>query len=131
MSKRNKSPRNNPYSVRTRIQDVEYFFDEKGGGDGGSSSGSSEIVKTCWDFELTNPTSNVKILKQHEIVKGSIIQDKKLVLIRFDSKPLGYAPFDISLKIIEASKLKTGYLAGEVTSKTSENQNASIHLCLS
>lgn len=129
MSKRDKSPRNNPYSVRTRIQDVEYFSDEKGGG--GSSSDSSEIVITCWDFELTNPTSDVKNLKQSDTIKGSIVQDIKLVLIRFDSKPLGYAPFDISLKIIEASKLKTGYLVGEVTSKTSDNQNASIHLCLS
>lgn len=130
MSKRDKSPKNNPYAVRTRIQDAEYFFDEKGGSGDGRSSGSSEIVKTCWDFELINPTSDVKSLKQHDIVKGSIIQDKKLVLIRFDSKPLGYAPFDISLKIIEASKLKTGYLVGEITSKTSDNQNASIHLCL-
>jgi hypothetical protein len=128
MSKGRKSRKNNSYSVKTREKVAEYLVDSSGGG---VSSGTSETVETCWNFELINPTPNVKTVKQQDVVKGSIIQDKKLVLIQFDSKPLGYAPSDKSLKIIEASKLKTGYLSGAVTSKTADDQNASIRLCLS
>jgi hypothetical protein len=127
MSKGIKSRQNNPYSVRTRENVNEYF---SSGGDVGGSNSSNETVKTCWDFELISPTSEIKVVKQNDKVKGSIDQSQKLVLIRFGSKPLGYAPPNKSFEIIEASKLKTGYLVGEITSKTEDNQNASIHLCL-
>jgi hypothetical protein len=127
MSKGNRSRANNTYSVRTRENVSEYF---SSGGDVGGSNGSNETVKTCWDFELMSPTSEIKVVKQNDKVKGSIDQSQKLVLIRFGSKPLGYAPPNKSFEIIEASKLKTGYLVGEITSKTEDNQNALIRLCL-
>lgn len=127
MSKGTRSRANNKYAVRTRKNLSEYF---SSGGDVGDSNGSNETVKTCWDFELMSPTSEIKVVKQNDKVKGSIDQSQKLVLIRFGSKPLGYAPSDKSFEIIEASKLKTGYLVGDVTSKSDNNQNASIHLCL-
>jgi hypothetical protein len=127
MSKGTRSRANNPYSVRTRENVSEYF---SSGGDVGGGNGSNETVKTCWDFELMSPTSEIKVVKQNDKVKGSIDQSQKLVLIRFGSKPLGYAPPDKSFEIIEASKLKTGYLIGEVTSKSDDNQSASIHICL-
>ena len=126
MSKGPSSRTNNNYTVKTRENKItEYSI-----GDGGSNSGSTETVETCWDFQLMNPTYDVAKVKQYDVVKGSIISDKQLVLIRFDSKPLGYAPYNISQKIIEASKSKVGYLVGEVTSKVDGEENISIHLCL-
>jgi hypothetical protein len=126
MSKGLKSRTNNVYTAKVRdIRNTEYSI-----GNGGGGGGSSETVKTCWDFQIMNPTSAVDKVKQYDVVKGSIISEKQLVLIRFDSKPLGYAPFDISQKIIEASKSKVGYLVGEVTSKAEGKENISIHLCL-
>lgn len=126
MSKGTRSRANNSYSVRTRENVSEYFSSSGAGG----SNDSNETVKTCWDFELMSPTSEIKIVKQNDKVKGSIDQSQKLVLIRFGSKPLGYAPPDKSFEIIQTSKLRTGYLVGEITSKSDNDQNASIHLCL-
>ena len=129
MSKGGKSRQNNVYTARTRVVENSAYVAAINSGSGGDS-GSARKVKNCWDFQLINETTNVQKVKINSAVKGTIIQDNQLVLIRYGAEPLGYAPHSISMEIIEASKSKTGYLVGKIISKTEDNKNASINLCL-
>lgn len=126
MSKGSRSKGNNSYTVQVRQKDLTDFEGENHG----SGIGIGTPTKICWDFQLTEPTAHVETLKKGDLVRASIVPENGRVLIRSSSRPLGYVPPEETRKILEATKGKSGYLSGRVISKSDNNRNAVIHLCL-
>jgi hypothetical protein len=116
MSKGRKPKKDNLPTVTTR--DVV-------DGDGG---GVEDPVDTCWDFALVEKTTAAHAVKEGTAAIGSI--QGQLVLVRANSKPLGYAPSNISQLMITAARERGARLSGSVTSPGKKGVDVWVKLCL-
>lgn len=116
MSKGRKPKKNNVPPVTTRDEED---------GDGG---GVEDPEDTCWDFTLIEKTAEANTVKEGTVAIGSI--QGKLVLVRANSKPLGYAPPDVSQRMITAARAQGARLSGSVTSPGKKGAGIWIQLCL-
>ncbi|MDQ3816219.1 MAG: hypothetical protein M3362_00845 [Acidobacteriota bacterium] len=84
-------------------------------GDGNGGGGDVEEPEdNCWDFPLTEKTAAANTVKEGTAAIGSI--QSRLVLVRANTKPLGYAPPDYSQRMITAARARGARLSGSVIS---------------
>lgn len=115
MSKGRRPKKGNTPDVTTRDE-------EDGGG------GIEDTEDTCWDFALVEKNTAAHSVKEGASATGSI--QGHMVLIRANTKPLGYAPPDVSERMIAAARARKARLSGSVTSPGSKSADVWVRICL-
>ena len=96
------------------------------GGEGGG--GAEQQAEESWSFQLVDTTPEVARVTKGMSVSGAIRGGRVAVSASFGL--LGFAPADKGRKIIEASRLRGGVLAGEVISGGGATLRVSVRLWL-
>jgi hypothetical protein len=126
MSKGLRPKKGNRPNVTTR--DVGGGNGDGGGGVDGGGGGVEEAEDTCWDFPLIEKTAAANSVKEGTATIGSI--RGQLVLVRADTRPLGYAPPDYSQRMIAAARARGSRLSGSVRSPGKKDAEVWVRLCL-
>lgn len=97
-----------------------------GGGEGGG--GAEQQATEYWTFQLVDTTPEAARVTKGMNVSGAVRGGRVAVSASFGL--LGFAPADKARKIIEASRLRGGVLAGEVISGGGTTMRISVRLWL-
>lgn len=125
MSKGRRPKKDNRPSVTTRDAGKGNGSSGAENGGGSSTEASEEL---CWDFTLIEKTAAANSAKEGTTAIGSIQGQR--VLVRVNSKPLGYAPYEESKRMIIAARKTGARLSGSVTSVGKKGGEVWINLCL-
>jgi hypothetical protein len=97
-------------------------------GQASGGGGAEQQAVESWTFQLVDTTPEVTRATKGVGVSGAIRGGRVAVSASFGL--LGFAPADTTRKIIEASRLQGGVLAGEVISGGGKSLKASVRLWL-
>jgi hypothetical protein len=101
----------------------------KGSEGGGGGGGHPPKSRECWNFRLTSPTPAAHNAELGMSVVG--VPQGSRIIVQGNSGVLGFAPTDVSAKMISAVGKSGGRLTGQITSESEARVSAEVQLCIS